>query len=104
MNSSTITSAAYRVLHIYELAQLITRFTYRRDSPYSPAQDCLTLLALATVNRFLSVISLAELWSVLSSAVPLTSLLPAGLDGFVTSAMAAKRILKELGVSLQFSY
>jgi hypothetical protein len=88
-----------RVFQIHELAELITRCTFRRvTAEYLPGRE--TLAALARVNRMLSEIALRELWMCLDSGNPLVWLLPWDFDALVEPAKASKRMITELGVSI----
>jgi hypothetical protein len=88
-----------RVWQIYELAALIIQCTFSRQ-PSKSIQGCATLVALARVNRFLSEITLRDIWKVLDSGSPLVSLLPPDFEALVDPAAANKRMIKELDVSL----
>ena len=93
-------SSAHHVLCIHELVGYIIRFSYcREDSKQPCVHTRRTLADLARVNRLFSSIALPHIWRILDSAVPLVRLLPPELENFVEPAMAARRMLKELGVS-----
>ncbi|KAG8851072.1 hypothetical protein FRB91_008496 [Serendipita sp. 411] len=59
-------SAASRVLSLEELAENIIELSYNRDIWRETAIECKTLVALITVNRFLSRIALSRLWKIVT--------------------------------------
>jgi len=92
-------SASSRVFAIYELVQHIVRYTFVRLSS-GVATECRDLVALASVNRLLSEISLSEIWMTLHSGKHLAALLPRDFNRLVSPAIAKKRHIKQLGVSV----
>jgi hypothetical protein len=88
-----------RVFQIFDLAELITRCTFRRVTGRCLAESG-TLAVLTTVNKMISEIAISELWKVLTSGNPLVSLLPLDFDALVEPAKANEPIITQLGVSI----